>query len=93
MFSATSRYAQVPTAIYTDRDGVQHPYVTLRPFPAAAPTRELHALTGGERLDLLAFRFFGDAEQFWRLCDANTELRPEDLEVLGTPIRVPLVVG
>jgi hypothetical protein len=92
MFAPTSRYAQVATAIYTDRDGVQHPYVLLRRFPAAAPTRQQHKIAGGERLDLLAFRFFGDPEQFWRLCDANTELRPEDLELPGTSIRIPLVV-
>jgi hypothetical protein len=45
----------------------------------------------GERLDLIAARFLGDPEQFWRLCDANRTLRPEDLEVAGQSIQIPLV--
>jgi hypothetical protein len=91
MFTATSRYAHVPTAIYVDRGGVQHPYVLLRPFPPDAPTRQFHDVADGERLDLIAWRYFADPEQFWRLCDANRELRPEDLEVVGERIRIPLV--
>jgi hypothetical protein len=90
MFAQGSRYAQVQTAIYTDRAGGQHPYVLLRAFPPAAPTRQLYSVASGDRLDLIAYRFFGDPLQFWRLCDANDELRPEDLEQAGHEIRVPL---
>jgi hypothetical protein len=93
MFAPGSRYGQVPTAIYVDRVGVQHPYVLLRPFPPAAPARQLYDLQDGERLDLIANMFFADPLQFWRLCDANDELRPEDLERPGERIRIPLVVG
>jgi hypothetical protein len=91
MFTTTSRYAHVPTAIYADRGGVQRPYVLLRPFPPDAPTRQFHEVADGERLDLIAWRYFADPEQFWRLCDANRKLRPEDLEVVGERIRIPLV--
>jgi hypothetical protein len=85
MFAPGSRYGQVPTAIYVDRSGVQH--------PPAAPARQLYDLQDGERLDLIANMFFADPLQFWRLCDANDELRPEDLERPGERIRIPLVVG
>jgi hypothetical protein len=30
----------------------------------------------GDRLDNLAARYFGDAELYWRLCDANGAVRP-----------------
>ena len=31
----------------------------------------------------MANRFYGDPEQFWRICDANRTLRPDDLETAG----------
>ena len=30
----------------------------------------------GERLDHLSFRYYKDAERFWRICDANRAMRP-----------------
>lgn len=92
MFAPGSRYAQVPTAVFTDRHGQAHAYVLPRPAPPPAPTRQRHVMADGERLDHLAARTFGDPEQFWRICDANTEMRPDDLEVAGRRIIVPLVV-
>jgi hypothetical protein len=93
MFAPTSRYAQLPTAVYTDRDGRQRPYVLPRPIPAPpAPPRQPHEMADTERLDHVAGRAFGDPEQFWRICDVNSELRPDDLEVPGRRIRIPLVL-
>ena len=45
-----------------------------------------------ERLDHVAGRAFGDPEQFWRICDVNSELRPDDLEMPGRRITIPLVL-
>jgi hypothetical protein len=93
MFTPNSRYAKVPEAIYVDRLGRSYPYKLLRPFPPEAPTRQWHELADGERLDLVAFRFYGDPEQFWRICDGNRALRPEDLEVVARRLRIPLAVS
>lgn len=93
MFAPTSRYAQVPTAVFTDRDGRERPYVLPRPIPSPpAPTRQRHEMADTERLDDVAARAFGGAEQFWRICDVNSELRPDDLEVAGRRITIPLVL-
>ncbi len=92
MFAPGSRYAKAPTAVFVDRDGRGRPYVLLRPIPPPAPTRQRHEMGDGERLDHVAARAFGDPEQFWRLCDVNTELRPNDLQVVGRRITIPLVV-
>jgi hypothetical protein len=93
MFDPTSRYAQVPTTVYVDRDGRARPYVLPRPIPSPpAPTRQRHEMADGERLDHVAGRAFQDPEQFWRLCDVSAELRPDDLEVPGRRITIPLVV-
>ena len=47
----------------------------------------------GERLDIVAAHFIGDPEQFWRICDANAVLSPEELEIPGTVVRITLPEG
>ena len=93
MFAPNSRYQRVPEAEYVDASGRTRPYKLLRAFPAAAPTRQMYELAAGERLDLVAHRFYGDPEQFWRICDANRTLRPDDLEAPGTTFSIPIVVS
>ena len=92
MFAPGSRYERVAQAVYTGAGGRQIPYVLLRTFPEPAPAQQAIVLGDGDRLDLVAFRFYGDPEQFWRLCDGNRALRPEDLEVAGLRLVIPLVV-
>ena len=38
-----------------------------------------HTVTQGERLDNITFQYLGDPEQFWRVCDANGAVRPDEL--------------
>ena len=50
-----------------------------------------HTVTQGERPDLVAARYLGDPEQYWRLCDGNPVLHPRELtETPGRRIRVTL---
>lgn len=49
-----------------------------------------HVVMEGERLDHLATRFYGDAEKYWLILDANPdELDPFALLVPGRRIRIP----
>ena len=42
-------------------------------------------------MDLIAARTIGDAEQFWRICDANDAMNPADLTAeSGETLRVPV---
>ncbi len=91
MFARGSRYEHVRQAIHVDGER-RIPYVLLRPFPREAPTLQLHEVADFDRLDLIASRFYGDPEQFWRICDGNRALRPADLETAGRRIRIPLAV-
>jgi len=93
MFAKGSRYEKTPQAVYTDREGRQISYVVLRTFPLAGPARQIHDVGAHERLDLIADHFFGDSQQFWRICDANRALRPEDVETVGKRLTIPLVTG
>jgi hypothetical protein len=44
----------------------------------------------GERLDLLAFRYFGDATLWWVIAAANPELRKDSLYLSpGVQVRIP----
>ncbi|MCB9647436.1 MAG: hypothetical protein H6730_12675 [Deltaproteobacteria bacterium] len=43
----------------------------------------------GERLDHLAWRYYRDAERFWRICDASDHLDPWDVLEPGEPVAIP----
>ena len=48
----------------------------------------------GDRLDNIAAQYLGDPEQFWRICDANHAMRPDELtETLGRRLRITLPRG
>lgn len=95
MFEPTSRYHDVEVATHAVRgpDGTTRDvrYVRRRFVPDLqdAPTLVEHRVVQGDRLDNLAARYVGDPTQFWRVCDANRVLHPDDLvERLGRSIRI-----
>jgi hypothetical protein len=90
MFTTTSRYAGVADVTYTDANGRQYSYKRLRLTPDA-PTLIVHNVVQHDRLDLLANTYYSDPEQFWRICDANEAMRPDDLLQIGFQLKIPLV--
>jgi hypothetical protein len=53
-----------------------------------------HVVVERDRLDNLAARYIGDPEQYWRLCDANNAIRPDELiETPGHRLRITLPEG
>jgi hypothetical protein len=90
MFASNSRYLNVPDGVYTDASGRQISYKLLRLTPDA-PTFLAHSAVQQDRLDLLAFQYYRDPEQFWRICDANLALRPDDLLQPGVQVLIPQV--
>ena len=78
MFEATSRYYNLDTATFVSADGREIAYKRRRFLPQASELTVVAELTlvQGDRLDLIAARMLGDAEQFWRVCDANLALNP-----------------
>lgn len=93
MFAPTSRYDSLKTATYKAADGREVTYVRRRFLPSGddLPLLVEVTLTEGDRLDLIAARTIGDAEQFWRVCDANDALNPADLTTEpGRILRVPV---
>ena len=89
----SSRYHRTPTATLRTADGREIVYLKRRfvPPPERFALLQEHVITGGERLDHVAARYLGDPEQFWRLCDANGAVRPDELtEPAGRRIRITL---
>jgi hypothetical protein len=91
MFTSRSRYASIADAVYTTSDGRKINYKVLRITPDTTSLQQ-HTLAQGDRLDVLAFQYYNDAEQFWRICDGNVALRPDDLtQDIGAQIAIPVV--
>ena len=64
------------------------------PPPEGFALLQEHTVTQGERLDNIAARYLDDPEQFWRICDANVAMCPEELaETIGRRIRITLPEG
>ena len=93
VFPPTSRYHQTPIATLKLPDGreVAHLKRRLVPPPERFALLQEHAVSEGERLDHIAARYLGDPEQYWRICDANGAIRPDELlEPVGRRIRITL---
>lgn len=96
MFSITSRYYNTPTLQLETADGRTIVYLRRRfvPPPERFALLQEHTVTEGDRLDNLAAQYVGDPEQFWRICDANGAIRPEELtETIGRRLRITLPEG
>jgi hypothetical protein len=91
MFAKASRYETVADAVWTDPARREIVYKRLRVIPPPGPAVQGHLVSRGDRLDLIAFRFYRDPEQFWRICDGNIAMRPDDLVAeLGRRLVIPL---
>jgi hypothetical protein len=95
-FPPTSRYYTITTGQYTAPDGRIIVYLNRRFVPPADrfTTLEEHVVTQGERLDNITAQTLGDPLQFWRVCDANNAMRPDELtETIGRSLRITLPEG
>jgi hypothetical protein len=94
-FPPTSRYSGLELAELERPDGSKVVYLRRRlvPPPERFALLQLHTMSEGERLDVITALYLGDPEQFWRLCDANRAMRPEELERVGCRLRVTLPEG
>ena len=95
-FAPTSRYNGIDTSTWLTADGRIIIYVQRRflPPPERFALLQEHVVTQGERLDNITATYLGDPEQFWRLCDANGAMRPDELtETVGRRLRITLPEG
>src|SRR5258708_6886729 len=96
LFATTSRYYGIDTGTLDLPYGRTITYVLRRfvPPPERFQLLQEHTVVQGDRLDNLAAQYLGDPTLFWRLCDANRAMRPEDLTAsVGRSLRVTLPEG
>jgi hypothetical protein len=96
LFSATSRYYGLDTDTMQLPGGTTIIYLQRRflPKPQLFQTMQEHTIVQGDRLDNLAAKFLGEPTLFWRLADANSAMRPEELtETFGRILNVTLPEG
>ena len=81
MFPRDSRYYNIETTRLVTPTGQEVIFLRRRfvPPPGTGPLLADHMLTQGERLDNITALYLGDPQQFWRLCDDNNAMRPEEL--------------
>lgn len=93
-----SRYAAAPVVVLrlVDAPGVEREVRYLRrrflPAPGGGPTLAAHTVVQGDRIDLIASRYLGDATRFWQVCDAARVIHPDDLtgeDRMGATVRIP----
>ena len=95
-FSPTSRYYGIETTTLETPEGKLVVYLRRRfvPSPERFALLYEHVVTQGERLDNITAQYLGDPEQFWRVCDANGAIRPDELtETIGRRLRITLPEG
>lgn len=101
-FPYTSRYYGIEIAALEtgEQDLSGNPVVILYlkrrivPQPERFATLQEHSVVDGDRPDNLAARYLGDPLAFWRICDANGVLHPEELtEPIGRRVRITLPEG
>ena len=96
VFPFTSRYYGIETAEIKTPDGRTVTYLRRRFVPRSEQFSLLqeHTVTEGERPDAIAARYLDDPEQFWRICDANDVIHPNELtDTIGRRVRITLPEG
>jgi hypothetical protein len=96
LFPPNSRFSTVSTTTLVLKDGTTIVYLRRHfvPPPSQFALLGLYTVKQGDRLDNLAAQFFGDPLLFWRLCDANGAMRPEELtETVGESLLITLPQG
>ena len=89
MFFKRSRYAKVPEHTIADANGRPIRYKATRFIPDTPNALVGHRVSDEERLDHIAWQHYRDAERFWRICDANRAMWPDDLLEEAAILRIP----
>jgi hypothetical protein len=88
MFFKGSRYEKVATSQITDAAGRVINYKKIRFIPSTTGVVG-YSVQAGDRLDRIANLSFRDPQRFWRICDANVAMWPDDLLIVGAVLEIP----
>lgn len=89
MFFKGSRYLGVKDYTVVNEEGRE---VSLKRTRKTVTVEAdfIYQVKQGDRLDLLAYKFYRTPRKWWLICDANPHLMyPDDLLVPGTKLLIP----
>jgi hypothetical protein len=95
-FPENSRYHGVEITAFEQTGKEPLAHLKRRFIPASERYSILreHTVVEGDRVDNLAAQYFGDPELYWRLCDANVVMHPQELtETVGAKVLITLPEG
>ena len=95
-FSANSRYSGLATSEWENSDGQSVKYVERRFIPQSENFVMLqeHRVEENDRLDNISAQYYSDPVLYWRICDANRAMKPDELvEENGKRLRITLPEG
>jgi len=95
MFFKGSRYERVKDYVALDARGNRNRVKRIKRMPQQPKKALTHIVWEGDRLDLLAYTYYGDPTKFWLICDANQliTMYPADLLMPGKKIIIPQQEG
>jgi hypothetical protein len=96
LYPPTSRYYGLDTTTIEPVQGKPIIYLKRRfvPQPDRFALLQTHTVVQGDRLDNVTAKYMDDPLQFWRICDANRAMRPDDLtDSIGRVLRITLPEG
>jgi len=93
MFFKGSRYERVGEYMAQDVRGNRNRVKRMRRIPQQPKKALTYIVKEGDRLDLLAYTYYGDPTKFWLICDANQAMFSPDLLVPGKRIIIPQQEG
>ncbi|HTN47549.1 MAG TPA: hypothetical protein VL098_14455 [Flavipsychrobacter sp.] len=95
-FSPTSRYNGLPTNSMQGKNGETIVFLRRRIVPKAEKffVLQKHTVKEGDRIDNVAYQYYGDPERFWQICDSNNVMDPAQLlDLPGSKINITLPDG
>lgn len=89
MFFDGSRYLRVADYTIEAGDGAARKLKAARE-PVATETALTYQVREGDRLDLLAYKFYRNPRKWWLIADANPDcIAPEQLLAPGRVLNIP----
>lgn len=88
MISQRSRYASNTVSLINSTRGS---VVTIMPDAPSQRAFQFTYMTlqAGDRLDLIAYRVYGDDSLWWKIADANPEILDWENAPVGSVLRIP----
>lgn len=89
MISNNSRYVNSKLVTQVRDDGTQVVVITPSDAQSYTFTYTFYMVTGADRIDTIAYAFYGDATKWWKIGDANPEILDWSKIKTGTVLRIP----